>query len=313
MRAAWDSPTGRSPELWKQLAELGLVGLTVPEEHGGLGLGEVDLVLILEEAGRVALPEPLLETTAIAVPLLVEAGTPEQQADVAAAHRRRRRDRHGRAGWASGSSPTPTSPTWSSAEVDGQLHAVPSGSRPGPAAAVRGRRAPGLHRDARHRRVHGDGRRRRRAGPPRRRRGTAASRGPRPCWRASPATWSAPRSPTSRSAPSSAAPSGRSRPSSTCWPTRRWSAESSRAAVWYAAYAIAHDTDDRTQAAAVAKSYASDAESLANDTALQVHGGIGFTWEHDLHLWLKRGKALERAWGSATWHRANLARGLFGD
>ena len=52
----------------------------MPEEHGGLGLGEVDLVLILEEAGRVALPEPLLETTAIAVPLLVEAGTPEQQA-----------------------------------------------------------------------------------------------------------------------------------------------------------------------------------------------------------------------------------------
>ncbi len=49
-----------------------MVGLSVPEAHGGLGLGLVDLVPLLEEAGRVALPEPLLETTALAAPLLVE-------------------------------------------------------------------------------------------------------------------------------------------------------------------------------------------------------------------------------------------------
>ena len=51
----------------------------LPEEHGGLGMNEVDLVLILEEAGRAALPEPLLETTAIGVPLLFEAGSEAQQ------------------------------------------------------------------------------------------------------------------------------------------------------------------------------------------------------------------------------------------
>nr|MBA2577956.1 acyl-CoA dehydrogenase [Euzebyaceae bacterium] len=50
----------------------------------------------------------------------------------------------------------------------------------------------------------------------------------------------------------------------------------------------------------------------ANRNALQVHGGIGFTWEHDLHLWLKRGKALEQAYGSATFHRARLADAVFG-
>ena len=50
-----------------------MVGLsTVPEDHGGLGLGLVDLVPLLEEAGRVALPEPLLETAALAAPLLAE-------------------------------------------------------------------------------------------------------------------------------------------------------------------------------------------------------------------------------------------------
>lgn len=49
VRAAWASDTGRSPERWRKLAELGVVGLTVGEEHGGAGMDEVDLVLILEE------------------------------------------------------------------------------------------------------------------------------------------------------------------------------------------------------------------------------------------------------------------------
>ncbi len=77
VRAAWASPTGRSPERWRRLADLGVVGLTVPEEHGGAGMDEVDLVLILEEAGRALLPEPLLETTAVAAPLLARAGSDE--------------------------------------------------------------------------------------------------------------------------------------------------------------------------------------------------------------------------------------------
>ena len=71
LRAAFDHPSARGPR-WSTLAELGVVGLTVQEDRGGLGLGPVDLVLLLEEAGRVALPEPLLETTALAAPLLAE-------------------------------------------------------------------------------------------------------------------------------------------------------------------------------------------------------------------------------------------------
>src|SRR5688572_8060863 len=70
VRAMTTDATGRSPKLWKGLAELGVVGLTVPEEYGGLGGDEVDLILLLEEAGRVALPEPLLETAAVGVPTL---------------------------------------------------------------------------------------------------------------------------------------------------------------------------------------------------------------------------------------------------
>jgi alkylation response protein AidB-like acyl-CoA dehydrogenase len=57
----------------------------------------------------------------------------------------------------------------------------------------------------------------------------------------------------------------------------------------------------------MAKAAANEAAFAANYAALQLHGGIGFTWEHDLHFWLQRGKALERAFGSTTQHRAALA------
>ncbi|RMF24488.1 MAG: acyl-CoA dehydrogenase family protein, partial [Deltaproteobacteria bacterium] len=70
IRELWESETGHSPELWSKLAELGLLGVLVPEDRGGLGLDETGLVLLLEEAGRAALPLPFAETAAVAAPLL---------------------------------------------------------------------------------------------------------------------------------------------------------------------------------------------------------------------------------------------------
>ncbi len=87
--------------------------------------------------------------------------------------------------------------------------------------------------------------------------------------------------------------------------------DSARAAVYYAAWALANDTPDASIAASVAKAYASDAERRANAEALQLHGGIGFTWEHDLHLWLKRGKALELQYGDADRHRRRIADWIY--
>jgi alkylation response protein AidB-like acyl-CoA dehydrogenase len=63
VRAAWTNATGRVPGLWDKLVEMGVVGMLAPEADGGLGLTMVDLVLILEETGRCALPEPIVETT----------------------------------------------------------------------------------------------------------------------------------------------------------------------------------------------------------------------------------------------------------
>ena len=69
VRAAWDADDPWDRDRWSALAEMGVVGLMAPEAAGGLGMTEVDLVLILEEAGRAALPEPLADT-ALLLPLV---------------------------------------------------------------------------------------------------------------------------------------------------------------------------------------------------------------------------------------------------
>ena len=74
IRACWEAGTSHSPELWAKLAELGVPGLLVPEAHEGMGMCEIDSVLLFEEAGRAALPEPVVSTGAVAAPLLVELG-----------------------------------------------------------------------------------------------------------------------------------------------------------------------------------------------------------------------------------------------
>lgn len=70
IRSAWDSETGRNPALWQQMVELGLTAMLVPEAQGGLGMNELDFILLAEECGKVALPEPLVETVLVATPLL---------------------------------------------------------------------------------------------------------------------------------------------------------------------------------------------------------------------------------------------------
>lgn len=84
--------------------------------------------------------------------------------------------------------------------------------------------------------------------------------------------------------------------------------EMSRAACHHAGWSLADDTGDAVLAASVAKAAAADKCRAILYDALQVHGGIGFTWDYDLHLLIKRGKYLEHAFGNATWHREAIAR-----
>jgi alkylation response protein AidB-like acyl-CoA dehydrogenase len=83
--------------------------------------------------------------------------------------------------------------------------------------------------------------------------------------------------------------------------------EGARALTLYAGWALDHEPESGALAASMAKAYASDAGWRVPAASLQVHGGIGFTWEHDLHFFLKRGKANAYAYGDARWHRDRVA------
>jgi len=323
VRAAYEAPAARTPR-WATLADLGVAGLTVPEAHGGLGLGLVDLVLLAEEAGRVALPEPLVATTGLAAPLL---------ADLAAT---------GAAGTA-GARMGP----WLDAVAAGDLvAAVADPARPSaPVAGAVGADLLLLVADGPDGpELHGlDGG----SVPvtpvpsldPTRRLGT-------PAWTPSPDTVLVA---GAGAAPHLAATADRAavatgaellgladamvarsaayakdrqqfgRPIGSFQAVKHLLAgaqvllEFARPVVYGAAWAL--DTGDAhaSRAASVAKARASDAAAEAARVSLQVHGAIGYTWECDLHLFLKRTWALAEAWGSAVDHRARLLDSLLAE
>jgi alkylation response protein AidB-like acyl-CoA dehydrogenase len=303
VRATWDAAgEPRDPAGWRKLADTGFVGVCVPEEHGGLGMGDVEMALLLEEAGRANLVEPLLETAAVAAPTIAECGSAALQAewlpriaggDAIIAVRL-------------GAEPVAVDADVAAAllvEVDGALHLVPEGG-----FAAR----PVQSLDLARRTFAVDAQ----TGPD-----TLLTDDPaavaRAFDRAATATAGWLNGIGQQVLQMSVAyvrereqfgrPVGSFQAVKHLLAETVLDVESSRAATWYAAYAVQHELADRVEAVSVAKSFASDAEALANTNALQAHGGIGFTWEHDLHLWLKRGKALEGAYGTASWHRERLA------
>jgi alkylation response protein AidB-like acyl-CoA dehydrogenase len=84
--------------------------------------------------------------------------------------------------------------------------------------------------------------------------------------------------------------------------------EGAKSAVYYAAWAVSNEVAEAPLAAALAKAAASDAYRRTAAEAIQVHGGIGFTWEHDCHLYFKRAKSSEFTFGDATFNREIVAQ-----
>ncbi len=311
---------GRSEERWQVLAELGAVGLLVDEADGGLGLGPVELVGVLEEAGRVALPEPLGET-ALAAPLL----DPAARAEVAA----------GRCPVAVGGvAPGRRGPVGTTTAVDGRLvtpgvvaapragrmllvTSVTADGRPGWAAHLVG---PGAE-------VHDDP-----TLDPCRTRG-------RVVWDPSPDTALAVGDRAAevagtlcrRMAFGAAAqlvgladrmvadtvayalerhqfgrPIGGFQAVKHHLADARVRLEFARPALYRAADSLARDLPSAAHDTALAKALASDAAELAAAVALQVHGAIGYTWECDLHFFMKRAWELAASWGDAPTQRARV-------
>ncbi|HEY5251033.1 MAG TPA: acyl-CoA dehydrogenase family protein [Acidimicrobiales bacterium] len=84
--------------------------------------------------------------------------------------------------------------------------------------------------------------------------------------------------------------------------------ESSKSAAYYAGWAAAEDSDELPVVASLAKSYCSEAYFHAAAENIQIHGGIGFTWEHPAHLYFKRAKSSELLFGDPAYHRELLAQ-----
>jgi alkylation response protein AidB-like acyl-CoA dehydrogenase len=84
--------------------------------------------------------------------------------------------------------------------------------------------------------------------------------------------------------------------------------ESARSAAYYAAWALEEDVPEASTAVSIAKMYSSDASRDIGNRGIQVHGGMGFTWENDLHLFYRRFKASETSFGDATHHRERIAK-----
>jgi alkylation response protein AidB-like acyl-CoA dehydrogenase len=300
VRAMWESATGRSPELWDKLVRMGVVGLTVPEDHGGLGLDEVDLVLILEETGRAAVPEPIVETTAVGAPLLRDVGALD----------RLPRDGVVTVGLDALSGVTDAHvANVLVLQRDDELHALTRD-------AVELTRQPSV-----------DGARRvftvawQPASATRvatgddslRAIGRAFDRGALAA--AAQLLGVADRlielaADHARGREQFGRPIGAFQAVKHHLANALLALEFARPVTYRAAFSVARDDDDRATHVSMAKAYASDAAALAARTALQVHGAIGYTWEHDLHLWMKRAWVLAATWGDASWHRARVADAL---
>ena len=331
-------PAGRGAlarDRWAVLAELGAPALVVPEAAGGLGLGDVDLVGVLEEAGRACLPEPLLETAALAAPTLA-ALLPDPAAAAALAAL----VDDGATFAVGGVDVTPgglVSPSVVTADgmlrtprvVGGrdaallllacrdtesgwQLHAVPASSctaAPTPALS------PSRDLSVVDWPLASD---------------TLLAYGV--------AAEAAVSLLADRAAAGSAAllvglagrmldlaadyakerhqfgkPIGSFQAIKHHLANARVALEFARPATYRAAWSLATAQPTLSHDASMAKAMASDAADLAARVALQVHGAIGYTWECDLHFFMKRAWALSRAWGDAATHRRLvLAQSLLG-
>ena len=328
---------GRSAERWAVLCELGAPGLLVGADHGGLGLTDVELVGVAEEAGRAALPEPLVESAALAAPLLAavaQAATPGSEAEAVATGALPALARGELVATVGGVEATAAGPATTTgppgergavttARVAGatgagllllaleapgsgwELHAVGADAAwvtttpsidatrdlgtvewtPGPATVLAtGRRAADLVAQTADRAALA----------------TAAQLlGLADRLIALAVDYARDRHQFGR-------PIGSFQAVQHPLADARVRLEFARPATYRAADSLARGLPERAEHASMAKALASDAADLAARVALQVHGAIGYTWECDLHLYLKRAWALSAAWGDAATHRARV-------
>jgi alkylation response protein AidB-like acyl-CoA dehydrogenase len=346
VRKLMESSDAYDKALWQKLAGLGWTALGIPEEYGGVGTF-LDLIVVLEEAGRALLPGPFFATMGLAAPALMEAGTDAQKKEVlgAIAQGSARAtlaftEPSGR--WDAGSVTVSAKPSGGGWQLDGVKLFVPDADAADymvVAARTRGEGEDGISLFLVKGRPQGmtvtplktldmtrhwsevrfddlklDG---------------ASLMGP--AHKAWPALKRALDWATAALCAEMVGGTQKVLEASTEYAKSRQQfgkpigiyqavshkladmlvlSESGRSATYYAAWAVDADAPDRSLAASMAKAYVSDAYRKVAGDGIQVHGGIGFTWEHDMHLYFKRAKSSEVTLGDATYHRELVAQSL---
>ncbi|MBM3672337.1 MAG: acyl-CoA dehydrogenase [Actinobacteria bacterium] len=321
VRAVVEASVGVDDALWKAMAEQGWPGIAVDESLGGLGFGTVEVAVLLEEVGRHAAPAPVA-STALVLRALIDGGETDWAARVLAdggigcAAWSREADAvraEGAAGaWrlTGRSDPTPYAPSASVAVV---VAATPDGStgvfavdldevgRPGAEPAMdRTREVGWLTFDATHAVRLGD-------------ESAVIALLDRGATFASAEMLGGAARALELAVEYAKDRVQFGRPIGSFQAVKHRCAdmlvdvEGMRSTSYWAAWCIGAADPEASIAASTAKVWCSDASKRVMASALQVHGGIGFTWEHDLHLFLKRGQLDQVTFGDAVYHRDRLA------
>ncbi len=334
VREIVETPEGFSRAQWKEIAELGWTGLTVAEEHGGAGLGWVDLIVLLEETGRSLFPSPLVSNT-IAAAAIAEAGSPEQAARFLPSLADGSRigtlalleadDRLGEegialAGEASGGSFTLRGEKRYVTDADAADVFVVPFRASGPvrlavvsadAEGVTVESTPSMDLTKRMGTVRFDG-----VSVP-----GADVLESAPLSRILDLATAAVTAEMVGAAEGAHAltvaftkeriqfgkPIGQFQGVKHPLAEMHVDVESFKSLVYYAAWALDERHADAPRAVSMAKAYASDAFARIGIDAVQLHGGVGYTWEYDAQLYLKRSKWARPIFGDAAHHYERVA------
>lgn len=309
IRASWDTENGRSETLWSHLAQLGLTAVLAPENCGGLGLNEIDFVLIAEECGYAALPEPLVENALVATPLLAALE------DKGFITEWLTRIVNGEARVAVNHSENLFSADAHIADLillknDDEIHMktpdqvelIPEPSVDpsrrifkvtwSPTVATRvvtGTTAVKAWEDSFNRGALG---------------AAAQCLGVSQRLLEQSAQYTGIRKQFGK-------PVGSFQAVKHHLADAALKLEFARAPVYRAAASLATDDPLASIHVSQAKISAGEASLLAARNCIQVHGAMGYTWELDLHIWLKRAWVLDKTWGSAAFHKQRLAGYIF--
>ena len=326
VRKLMETPEGFSRDLWKQMGELGWIGLPIAEVHGGAGLGWVDLVVLLEEMGRTLFPSPFLATT-IAAAAIREAGSDAQQAQwlplladgskIGSLAYLEASDRHDEAGLELAAKPNGAGVVLSGEKVQ-VLDAAAADLfvvawRGGLAVVERNAKGvtvtptPSIDQTRRVGRVRFDD--------------VAVAAGavlanPAALGRVLDLATAAVTAELLGAAEQAiritvdyakereqfGQPIGRFQGVKHPLAEMYVDVESAKSILYYAAWCLDEGDADASRAVSLAKAYASEAFARIGIDAVQLHGGVGFTWDYDPHLYLKRSKWARPAFGDSDFH-----------